>query len=192
MTPDPERNRFAVRAVFLQVVAIFTFIFTNLGMIESFNQQYQLMENIMNKSNKISLTLASLAISLFAFTVPEPAFAVELTVEIKGIASSTGDIYVALYDKAEKWMKTSLSGSKVAAKKGSVSVTFKDLPDGDYAISLYHDENSNGKMDSNVIGIPTEPYAFSNDAAGNFGPASFEQAKFKVDGEKKNIVINIK
>ena len=149
----------------------------------------------MNKSNKFAVTLAALATvatSLFVSLHPASAAATELSVEIKGIASNSGDVYVAIYDKAEKWMKTSLSSAKVAAKKGSVSVSFKDLPEGDYAISLYHDENGNGKMDSNVIGMPTEPYAFSNDAAGNFGPASFEQAKFTVGGEKKSIIINIK
>ena len=146
----------------------------------------------MNKPNKFAITLAALATSLFVTLNPASAAATELSVEIKGIASNSGDVYVAIYDKAEKWMKTSLSGAKVAAKKGSVSASFKELPAGDYAISLYHDENGNGKMDANVMGMPTEPYAFSNDAAGNYGPASFEQAKFKVDGEKKSIVINIK
>ena len=146
----------------------------------------------MNNSNKLAITLATVATTLFAAFAPATATAAELNVEIKGIASSSGDVYVAVYDKAEKWMKTGLASAKVAAKKGSVTVTFKDLPEGDYAISLYHDENGNGKMDTNLIGMPTEPYAFSNDAAGNFGPASFEQAKFKVEGEKKSIIINIK
>ncbi len=146
----------------------------------------------MIQSYKFAATLAAVTTSLIVSSASTFASASELTVEVQGIASDKGDVYVALYDKAEKWMKASLSGVKVAAKKSGVFVTFKDLPDGIYAISLYHDENSNGKMDSNVIGIPTEPYAFSNDAAGNFGPASFEQAKFRVDGEKKNIVINIK
>jgi uncharacterized protein (DUF2141 family) len=54
------------------------------------------------------------------------------------------------------------------------------------------DENANGKMDSNVIGIPIEPYAFSNDASGNFGPPTFEQAKFVVTKDAKKITINIK
>ena len=146
----------------------------------------------MYQSTKFPATIAALATSLFLTLTPTSASAAELTVEIKGIASDKGDVYVAIYDKTEKWMKTALSDAKASAKKGSVTVTFKELPEGDYAISLYHDENGNGKMDRNVIGMPTEPYAFSNDAAGNYGPASFEQAKFKVDGEKKNIVINIK
>ena len=146
----------------------------------------------MNKSNKFAVTLAALTTSLFATLNPASATAAELSVEIKGLVSDSGDVYVAIYDKAEKWMKASLAGSKAAAKKGGVTVIFKDLPEGDYAISLYHDENGNGKMDSNVMGIPIEPYAFSNDAAGNYGPASFEQAKFTVAGEKKSIVINIK
>lgn len=120
------------------------------------------------------------------------ASAAELTIDIKGILSDKGDIHVALYDSAATWMKKQVNGHKIAAKKDSVTLTIKDLPPGEYAISMYHDENGNGKMDSNVIGIPIEPYAFSNDAMGSFGPPKFEQAKFKLEGDKKSIVINFK
>jgi uncharacterized protein (DUF2141 family) len=66
------------------------------------------------------------------------------------------------------------------------------LPEGEYAVSLFVDENSNGKMDKNAIGIPTEAYGFSNDASGNFGPPSFEQAKFVVGKDKAAITITLK
>lgn len=61
---------------------------------------------------------------------------------------------------------------------GQSSVTFDNLPAGDYAMKAFHDVNGNGKMDTNPFGMPTEPYAFSNNAVGNFGPASWERAKF--------------
>ena len=55
-------------------------------------------------------------------------------------------------------------------------MVLKDLPDGPLALSVFQDANANGRLDMNAIGIPTEPYGFSNNAAGNFGPPKFEQA----------------
>jgi len=136
------------------------------------------------KSLVLAITLAAVLLS--------HAAAAELTVEVKGVGKNTGKIYVAVYDKAERWMKKPVYSASAFANTEGVVLSFKDVAVGEYAISLYHDENDNGKMDTNVVGMPIEPYAFSNDAAGNFGPASFEQAKFTVAADKKSIVINIK
>jgi uncharacterized protein (DUF2141 family) len=131
--------------------------------------------------------------ALFVSTAfASPISAAELTVEIKGIAQDAGKVSLAIYNQADKWMKRSLVARSVDAKKEGVSVTFRDLAEGEYAIAIYHDENGNGKLDANLVGMPIEPYAFSNDAAGNFGPPTFEQSKFKLDAEKKSIVINFK
>jgi uncharacterized protein (DUF2141 family) len=62
------------------------------------------------------------------------------------------------------------------AASGKLSVLLKDLPDGPLALTLFQDANANGRMDMNPMGIPTEPYGFSNNAAGSFGPPKFEQA----------------
>ena len=122
----------------------------------------------------------------------DAANAGDLTVEVKGVGEK-GNVMVALYKQTDTWMRRATGGGQsLPAKKDGVTVTFKDLPDGEYAVSLFVDENTNGKMDSNAIGIPTEPYAFSNDASGNFGPPTFEQAKFVVTKDAKTIVINIK
>lgn len=59
-------------------------------------------------------------------------------------------------------------------------ITFADIPAGDHAIKAFHDVNDNGKLDTNWMGIPTEPYGFSNNAMGTFGPPSFQQASFGV------------
>lgn len=120
------------------------------------------------------------------------AHAADLTVEIKGIAADKGNVMVALYKATDSWMKTPSHGSGAPAKTAGASVRFRDLAEGDYAVSLYVDENGNGKMDTNVIGIPIEPYAFSNNASGSFGPPSFEQAKFSLGKDGKTIVITLK
>lgn len=136
-----------------------------------------------------TMTIITLTAALLASASASSA---ELTVEVKGINNNMGKIYIAVYDKAEGWMKKPVHSASAAANVAGVAISLKDVAVGEYAISLYHDENDNGKMDTNIVGMPIEPYAFSNDAAGQFGPASFEQAKFKVDADKKSIVINIK
>ena len=150
------------------------------------------MRSTRTRSTALTTFIAAASVGIAALLSPSAAVAGDLTVEIKGVASDTGNVMVALYKKDDKWMGRSTAGTTVAAKKGVVSVSFKDVPEGEYAISLFIDENSNGKMDSNAIGIPIEPYAFSNDASGNFGPPTFEQAKFVVGKDSKSIVINIK
>jgi uncharacterized protein (DUF2141 family) len=60
--------------------------------------------------------------------------------------------------------------------------TFRNVPDGIYAASFFYDENGNGKLDVNFLGIPKEQYGFSNNAKGFFGPAKFAKAKFTHSG----------
>lgn len=66
------------------------------------------------------------------------------------------------------------------------------LPEGAYAVSLYHDENGNGRLDTNEMRIPIEPWGFSNDAIGLFGPASFEDARFTLPAEGARIVVQLR
>ena len=61
--------------------------------------------------------------------------------------------------------------------------TFENLPAGDYAVKAFHDVDGDGEMDTNPFGMPTEPYAFSNNAVGNMGPARWDRARFAVSGE---------
>lgn len=68
----------------------------------------------------------------------------------------------------------------VDAQAGKVRVVVVGLSASDYALSVFQDENGNGKLDTNPVGTPIESYGFSNDAAGSFGPLSFQQALLHV------------
>ena len=72
----------------------------------------------------------------------------------------------------------------------TVRVIFANLEAGDYAVMLFHDANSNGELDSNMLGIPSEGYGFSNNV-GRFGKPDFEEAMFTVTGETA-IEINLR
>lgn len=139
---------------------------------------------------KNALILTS-ALIIGAFAAPVSAAPADLKVEVHGIKQAKGEILVAVFDKKEKWLRDAIVRKSADAKLGAVELVFSNLPEGEYAISVLHDANSNGVMDSNAIGIPTEAYGFSNDASGSFGPASFADAKFKIEGSTKSISIRV-
>ena len=97
------------------------------------------------------------------------------------------------------WLKTPVQAS-VAPIRASVPPTrggtalcvFKGIPKGVYGISAFHDENVNGKLDTNIIGLPTEDYCASRDARGSFGPPSFSDAKFRYTGGAKRVSARMK
>lgn len=124
---------------------------------------------------------------LLSALVAAPCQAATLTVEVQQVVAP-GDLMIAVYDPSSPWLKQPLRGLRQAAVAGTMTVQVPDLPDGDYAVSLFVDRNANGKLDSNAIGVPTEPYAFSNDAAGNYGPPAFEQARFSVKGDTRAVI----
>ena len=85
------------------------------------------------------------------------------------------------------WKKTIYS--KVGEIKANIAkVVFENIPDGEFAISLYHDENNNGKLDTGWFGIPKEGYGCSNDAKGNMGPPKYEDAKFQLTDNKSMVI----
>ena len=85
-------------------------------------------------------------------------------------------------------VSTCLNGGRPVANlavpaSGPVVARFENLPAGDYAVKSFHDLNGDGEMTTNPFGMPTEPYAFSNNAVGNMGPARWDRAHFRVSGE---------
>lgn len=111
----------------------------------------------------------------------------ELVVQLENIQSTKGSLLLAVYDKEDSYNanRNWVSAQQVqlvesAIVEGSMKVALGDLPDGDYAIKLFQDENGNGQIDLNSLGVPVEPYGFSNNA-GSFGPPSFDEAKVTLD-----------
>ena len=109
------------------------------------------------------------------------AQALDLTVEVSGARSDEGTVSAALYASAETWaaMKQPLRAQRVPAGARTLLV-FRDLPAGTYALAVIHDQNGNGKLDTNPVGMPIEAYGFSRDARGNFGPPKFDDAAIAV------------
>lgn len=110
-----------------------------------------------------------------------------LNVEISDINDPKGLMSIGLYsnkkgfpDKGKEY-----KGKDVEVTGKTIVYTFKDVPFGTYAIAIFHDTNSNGKLDKNFLRIPKEGYAFSNNVFGALGlPPSFKDALFKFAGNK--------
>ena len=104
----------------------------------------------------------------------------KLTVIIKGFESDEGNCRFAL-DNSKAVYESEDSvwiGKVLPIQNKEVVVTIDSLNYGVYAIRVYQDKNKNSKIDTNLLGIPTENYGFSNDASGWFGPPSWDKAKF--------------
>jgi uncharacterized protein (DUF2141 family) len=132
--------------------------------------------------SRLAKILALASLGLAALTAFSPAWALDLTVEVSGTRSEKGQVLAAIYDSEGNWLKTPLQGVRVDAV-GRTVLVFRDLPQGRYGITAFHDENSNGKLDANAMGMPTEAYGFSRDARGLFGPPKFADAVIELKAD---------
>jgi len=112
-----------------------------------------------------------------------------LIINVSGLKNNTGVLTAELYNTKEKFLKTSYKKGSVTIKSNAATVTFSDIPKGEYTIMVYHDANNNGKLDKSFIGMPKEPVACSNNAKGFMGPPKYDDAKFIVSTDTK---MNIK
>lgn len=111
------------------------------------------------------------------------ASAAAATVEVRVSAvGPKGKVNVAVCDR-ERFLKECAYSASVAAQPGTTTVTVPNVPPGTWAVLAYQDENDNGKLDRNLLGIPSENYGFSRDAVGRFGPPKFEAAAIEVGDE---------
>lgn len=138
---------------------------------------------------RTSTLFAAIAASMMAAPL---AAASDLTVNVEGIAQPKGSIMMGLFDEATYNGDGAVNGANLIVEGNSVTAVFEGLEPGEYAVRLYHDVNDDGEMNTNPFGMPTEPFAFSNDAKGRFGPAKWDDAKFTVesDGTVHTITMN--
>ncbi len=108
----------------------------------------------------------------------------KLTIEIDNTKSNKGRVWVAVYNSAGKWMKNEYKGGSAEISNLKSTITL-ELPPGNYAISAFHDENNNKKLDTNSIGIPKERYGFSNNPRSTFGPPNYDEAMFRLNDNKR-------
>ena len=115
----------------------------------------------------------------------------KLTIKITNIKEPKGKIEIGLYNNGEKFPEVGGELKKIIldADSSTVIYTIENLPEGNYAVAVYHDENSDGECNTNFLGIPKEPYGFSNNVRPLFSAPSFKKTKFTLKG---SVTITIK
>lgn len=117
-------------------------------------------------------------------------------VKILHIRNSTGTVACALFDSAEgfpeEYLRMATNVMIIKIRKDQARCDFEDIPPGTYAMAVVHDENMNGKLDTNFLGIPLEGYGFSNDAKGPLGAPPFSAASFHYDGQNVELTMSLR
>ncbi|MEM9669237.1 MAG: DUF2141 domain-containing protein [Pseudomonadota bacterium] len=118
--------------------------------------------------------------TIAACMLPAAVSAGTIDITVENIEKHTGTMHIGLYDADTYEGGKAINGANITVEADSVSVTLQDIAPGEYGVKIFHDEDDDGEMDTNPFGIPTEGYAFSNNAKGRFGPAKWDDAKFVV------------
>jgi uncharacterized protein (DUF2141 family) len=118
-----------------------------------------------------------------------------LAVSISGIRNDKGQVFIQLWNTAAGFPRQSDNAYKYVAidankaVNGVITTNFSGLAPGIYAISILHDENRNGKMDTNAFGVPNEGWAVSNNVITHMHAPSYEQARFQLPPSGQTISI---
>lgn len=159
------------------------------------------MQNLIARTKHLNLsTVRLIAGSLicffsFFFFMPASAETVEtatLTIKIVGIESDDGQINIAVFGAEDAWMKMRLYEIALDIEERSCTWVIEEVPFGEYGVAVYHDENGNGKHDKNFLGIPTEPYGFSNNVRGKMKTPGWKETKFSISDPVLEIEIEVK
>lgn len=121
-----------------------------------------------------------LLITIFLFGTSYLHAQNSIEVEIDNFESDKGFALVALYNTEASFLKNPFKGEKVKIEGGKSTFKFSDIPDGTYAITLFHDEDKNDELTKNFLGIPKEGFGASNNAPANFGPPKWKDANFEL------------
>lgn len=139
--------------------------------------------------------LAALGLAAFMLSAPAFASAADLVVRIEGMRSAEGDIFVAVHRRTAGVDFPDTAGAVKTVTSPAAEITdmvFAGLPSGDYAVAAFHDEDRDGDLDTNLLGIPTEGYGFSNNARGMFGPPDFDAAAFAITAGDERPAVTVR
>ena len=118
-----------------------------------------------------------------------------IKVSVQGLRSSDGQVLLFLYDSKKGFpTKPSKAKRRLEAKieKKKAGARFTSVPHGMYAVSVVHDEDGDGKVDTYILGIPKEGVGVSNNPKAKAGPPKFDDAKFALDSDRIDLIIKVK
>jgi len=129
------------------------------------------------------IKIICLVILSTSLAIAQEAKGNSVTVTVSNLESNDGKVFISLYNSEDSFLNKGFKATYSIIENNSCKVVFKNVPNGAYAVSLFHDENDNNKMDTGMFGIPKEDYGCSNNARGFMGPPKWEDAKFNINNE---------
>ena len=147
---------------------------------------------------RVKFSLACVILFSIVVSVSPPTWAqsgglATIILKITGLRSEKGQVRIAVFNSAETWLgEHPVYSSTIKVDGQTVTWTINDVPYGDYGIAAFHDENSNGKMDKNLVGVPKEPYGFSNNLTVILRAPRWDKGKFAVTNPITEISIEVK
>lgn len=119
--------------------------------------------------------------------------AADLDVTVADVRAARGTLMISIDGSTDAWDGKAKPVAAATRKAGGAQETFHfgTLPPGTYAVKVIHDENDNGKLDTNFMGMPTEGYGFSNDPKVMRKP-TFDEAKFELGDGDVAITIHLR
>ena len=114
---------------------------------------------------------------------------------VQDIQTAQGSMKIAVFNSADSFLEDdkAIQTYSIPVEDGKdLAVSFTPLPYGTYTIAIFHDVNDNGKLDTNFMGIPKEPYGFSNNARSKWGPPKYEAARFDLQEAEVRTFITVK
>jgi uncharacterized protein (DUF2141 family) len=139
----------------------------------------------------VGLSLAGVVVLL---ATRSDATTSSITVPIGGLRNDQGQIGCLLFASADGFpgnADKAVGHQFVRIASRSATCSFDSIAPGSYAVAAIHDENGNGKLDKNFLGIPTEGYGASRDARGTMGPPKWEDAVFQFPGGAMQVAVTI-
>lgn len=118
--------------------------------------------------------------------------AAELRVLVDTGGDSTGAVMIVVYDSAGNFRHRAIQQRKQPAASTPVVFHFAGLAPGDYAVACFQDLNGNGELDTNLFGVPTEPYGFSRDARGRLSAPGWDDVRFTLPPEGSTMTIRVR
>ncbi len=118
-----------------------------------------------------------------------------IQVKVPNIKNSTGVVACALFESSAgfptEFLHSATNITMIKIRDTQARCNFLDIPPGTYALAVIHDENMDGKLGTNFLGVPTEGYGFSSGAEALMSAPSFEAASFSYDGQNLDLTIKL-
>lgn len=161
--------------IWLGIIIIIPFI------IDGFGRSTDYYYNSKNKTNTEQKELQIVEQTIF-----------NITIKVQNIKNNNGYIKLALFNESDNFPSdykyAILSASKIITDINNFSYTFESMEKGEYAVAVFLDHNSNGKLDTGIFGIPLEQYGFSNNPKINFKAPTFKESSFILNSDKEIII----